>query len=75
MNCVICRNGVTIEGFSTVTLEREGRTFIFKNVPSRVCDNCGEEYLNEETVDDLMLVAEEDARNGVEVDIRSFHAA
>ena len=43
MNCVICKNGTTAEGFVTVTLQRNS-SIIIKNVPAEICDNCGEFY-------------------------------
>ena len=49
MKCVICKNGQTVNQTVTVTLEQNGKTFVFKDVPARVCENCGEQYLEEET--------------------------
>jgi YgiT-type zinc finger domain-containing protein len=54
MTCVICRQGETRPGKATVTLERGGATFVIRGVPARVCDNCGEEYLDETTTADLL---------------------
>ena len=58
MKCVICKHGETREGFATVTLERNGATIVVKSVPAKVCDNCGEEYLDEEIVGRLMELAD-----------------
>lgn len=75
MICPVCKHGTTAPGTATVTLEREGVTLVFKNVPAMVCDNCGEEYLNEDVTARLMEVAEEAARTGVVVDVRRYKAA
>jgi hypothetical protein len=40
-----------------------------------VCQNCGEEYLDQEITSRLFKTAEDAARSGVEVDIREFVAA
>jgi YgiT-type zinc finger domain-containing protein len=72
MKCVICRHGETEEGRSTVTLERDGATIVFKEVPARICSNCGEVYLEEPIVTELWEEAARIVRNGVEVDIRKF---
>ncbi len=48
MKCVICRHGELTDGSTTVILERGEATLIFKEVPARVCDNCGEEYVSSE---------------------------
>ena len=75
MKCVICKHGTTRPGKATVTLERGATTVIVKGVPADVCANCGEEYVNEETTARLLRVAEEAARDGVQVDIREYIAA
>jgi YgiT-type zinc finger domain-containing protein len=75
MNCPICRKGETHPGTVTVTLERESLTFVVKHVPAAVCDNCGEEYLDESTVSQVLRMAEEAVASGVEVDIRAYRAA
>ena len=46
MKCAICQNGSTAEGFTTLVLERDQTTFVFKNVPAQICSNCGEEYVS-----------------------------
>ncbi len=75
MKCVICKQGETRPGKATVTLERSGMTLVVKNVPARVCANCGEEYVDEKTTSRLLKEAEEAARAGVQVDIREYIAA
>lgn len=75
MKCVICKHGETQPGKTTVTLEREGMTLVFKGVPADVCTNCGEAYVGEEVSSQLLTVAEEAARSGVQVDLREYVAA
>lgn len=75
MKCVICKNGETRPGAITVTLERGQMTLVVKNVPARVCDNCGEEYLDENVTRTLDGVVEEAARSGVMIEVRHFEAA
>jgi YgiT-type zinc finger domain-containing protein len=59
MKCPICKNGMTRAGFASVTLERSGVTLVFKCVPAQVCDNCGEEYIDEDIT--RVLLAEGEA--------------
>jgi YgiT-type zinc finger domain-containing protein len=40
--------GTVQEGFSTFTADMGGSIVIIKNVPSRVCDQCGEASYNDE---------------------------
>ncbi len=75
MMCVICKNGETRPGTATVTLERDGATVVIKGVPARVCRNCGEEYVEEGITAHLLKTAEEAARSGVQVDVRTYAAA
>ena len=75
MKCVICKYGNTIDGTTTITLERESSTIVFKDVPAKICDNCGEKYIDEKTTKDLLKKANELVKNGTEVDIRKFQVA
>ena len=74
MKCAICRNGSTVKGHITVVLERDQSTLVFKNVPAKVCENCGEEYLSEETNRELLGKAREAADRGVDLELLRFAA-
>jgi hypothetical protein len=58
-----------------VTLERGDLTFVVKDVPARVCANCGEEYVDADVTEQIMTMAESAAAAGVTVDVRTFRAA
>ena len=75
MKCVICKNGETKPGTTTILLERANTTIVIKQVPAEVCQNCGEGYVDEETTDRLLQMAEDAIKSGVQVDIRQFKAA
>ena len=75
MKCVICRHGETIEGATTITLERGTSTIVFKDVPAKICDNCGEKYIDDKITKILLKKANELIKNGTEVDIRKFQMA
>ena len=72
MKCVICKQGGTRPGKTTVTLQREGVTLVVANVPAEVCENCGEAYVDEATARELLRRAEEAAQAGVILDIREY---
>ncbi len=74
MNCVVCKAGHTKPGVTTITLERDGMTLVFKGVPAQVCGNCGEAYVDDKTTRRILKMAEEAAASGVQVDIRQFAA-
>lgn len=75
MKCVICKQGDTHPGTTTITLERGTATLVFKNVPAQVCDNCGEAFVDARDSSNLLSVAEEAVRSGVLVDIREYTVA
>ena len=75
MKCAICKHGTCAPGTITVTLERGTTTVVIKQVPTQVCDTCGEEYLNEEITDAVLSITDHNVRAGVQVDIREYQAA
>jgi YgiT-type zinc finger domain-containing protein len=75
MMCVICKNGETSNGRTTVTLERRQTVLVIRGVPAQVCRNCGEAYVDETVTADLLKVAEEAVRAGIQVDVREYMAA
>lgn len=75
MKCIVCKQTDTQPGTTTVTLERDGLTVVFKSVPAQVCPNCGEDYVDAIVADRLMKDAEQTAHNGTQVEIRQFVAA
>ena len=75
MKCLICKEGETKPGKVTVTLEREKTTLVIKGVPAQVCENCGEEYVDDKTTQTLLKIAEDAAKAGVQVDVRQYVAA
>lgn len=75
MKCTVCKSGETAKGKITVTLERGDMTLVIKRVPANVCQNCGEEYVEETTTAKLLQTAEEASRMGVHVDIRNYQIA
>jgi YgiT-type zinc finger domain-containing protein len=69
---MICKHGQTEKGSTTITLEKNGATIVFKHVPALVCDNCGERYLEDDVTKELLKTAKEIQKSGVEVDIREY---
>jgi YgiT-type zinc finger domain-containing protein len=75
LKCVICKNGETEPGTTSILLERGKTTLVIKNVPAEVCQICGEGYVDEDTTERLLQMAEEATKLGVQVDIRQYIAA
>lgn len=72
MKCPVCNVGRTAAAHVTVTLERDGTTVVFKNVPADVCENCGEQYVSEDVTATLLEAAKAAATEGVEVEVRDY---
>ena len=75
VRCVICRQSDTQAGITTVTPVRGDLVMVAKAVPTRVCPNCGEEYVDEQVPARLIETAEEMARGDSLVDVREYRAA
>jgi YgiT-type zinc finger domain-containing protein len=75
MRCPICRQGETRPGKATLVLERDALTMVFRHVPAKVCENCGEEYVDETAATAALERAEAAAREGVTVEIREYAVA
>jgi len=72
---MICKTGETIGGSTIITLSREETVIVFKNVPCKVCNNCGERYIDQNITKRLLTIADEVNKSGVHVDIREYKAA
>ena len=75
MKCPICKNGETRPGTTTLTVERGPLTLVVRHVPAQICDNCGEDYIEEATTRKALSQAEPAACQGVTVEVREFAVA
>lgn len=74
MTCLICKQGTTEPGETTVTLEAKNATIVFKGVPAQICSVCGEVYVDRDISKQLLREASEAASSGVQVEVRTFAA-
>ena len=74
MKCVICKQGRTHNGMTTVTLGRGRTTVVIKDVPAEICENCGEYYLNDEVTMRVRALAEEAVQRGAEIEVQPYAA-
>ena len=75
MTCVVCRNGETRPGTTTVTFHREGRTVVVTEVPAEVCENCGEAYVTENITARLLEIAADAREARASVLVRDYSPA
>jgi YgiT-type zinc finger domain-containing protein len=74
MKCAICRHGTTTDGYTTLVLERDQTTVVFKRVPAQICNNCGEEYVSAAVNTALLRQAEEEWERGIILEMLNFAA-
>ena len=74
MICPICKHGNTKSGTTTQVFERGKSTIIVKNVPAEICNNCDESFISENVSRDILKLAEEGVRKGIEIEIFTYAA-
>jgi len=72
MNCLICRQAEIINGFASITFEREEFRLVINHVPAQVCPNCGEAIVDEDTAIRLLSEAEDIISEGIFEAIREY---
>jgi YgiT-type zinc finger domain-containing protein len=75
MDCVICKNGTTQEGFTAVTLQNNKTIVVIKDVPAQICDNCGHYYLSDIITKEVLALAQESMSKGIEIEVIRLKAA
>jgi YgiT-type zinc finger domain-containing protein len=75
MKCAICKSGETHPGEATFTLDRKGQTFLVRQVPALVCDQCGEAYFDEEVTTRIFEQVASASGSGVDVAVMRYRAA
>ena len=72
MNCLICRQAEIVDGFTSITFEREEFRVLINHVPAHICSSCGEAIVDEEVAIRLLSVAEDVINEGIIEDIREY---
>lgn len=72
MICFVCKHGEVKDSTTTVTLERGKTTLVIKDVPARVCANCGEAYFEPDVTDALLEMLNAAVEGGVQVEVRAY---
>lgn len=69
MRCAVCKNGETKQGKSVITMTSGKSVVVFRNVPAKICHDCGEEYINEDNTKLLLQTADESFKTGAKLDL------
>ena len=75
MKCVICKTGTTKQGLVTVTVDVKGTIVVIRDVPAKVCSNCGNYYLSSEMTKIITKKVQDAVSKGAEVEIIRINAA
>ncbi len=69
--CAMC-GGERIPGRITSTTDLGDCVLVVRNVPATVCNQCGEEWLDDSTVRELHQLTEEARQRGTLLEVRSL---
>jgi len=75
MKCLMCNQAETVISQTSVLFERGFLSLTIKNVPARICPNCGEAYAEEAVAKILLRLADEMAKAGGKVEERQYEVA
>lgn len=65
MICLVCRQAEIVEAFTSVHFERDEMHLVITRVPARVCQSCGEAYVDQATASQLLRMAKELSEAGM----------
>jgi YgiT-type zinc finger domain-containing protein len=72
MKCIVCQDGETRAGVTTVTLARKGHMVVVKDVPAEICMNCGEDYVDPHVIREIIDLIDKMPKNDILVDVRQY---
>lgn len=72
MNCLICRQALLVDGFTSIHFEREEFRMLIQHVPARICPQCGEALVEEQAVLRVLDQAEEALAQGMREAVREY---
>jgi YgiT-type zinc finger domain-containing protein len=59
MTCLVCKHNRFKKGTTILPIERGKAILLITDIPARVCENCGETYIDEETAQGVQDLANE----------------
>jgi YgiT-type zinc finger domain-containing protein len=72
MICLICRQSEIIDGFTSITFEREEFRLLVNQVPAHICPSCGESIVDEDVALQLISKAEDSFAQGMREDVCEY---
>lgn len=65
MKCIVCKNTRMKRGTTVLPIERGKAVLLVTDIPARICTNCGEPYIDEETAKEVEALANERLKGSV----------
>jgi YgiT-type zinc finger domain-containing protein len=72
MNCIICRQAQTVDGFTSVTLEHDEFRILINKVPAQICPKCSEAIVAEGVAINLIRIAKSSFDQGIREDVCDY---
>jgi YgiT-type zinc finger domain-containing protein len=72
-SCPLC-GGIVEQGFTTFSADIRGRLFVARHVPAKVCEQCGEEWIENSTAQELEHLATAAVAGHREIEVVSLAA-
>jgi len=73
--CTTCKNGTMRLGSTSVTFDKDNVVIVFRNVPAKVCDVCGDYIIEGSIAKALLKTAKEERQKGHEISILNYNKA
>ena len=71
----VLANGEVEPKTATFTVERHGHAFMLRNVPARVCRQCGEPYFAADVTRQVLNQVDQASLSSADLAVLQFHAA
>ena len=62
-------------GYTSVTFDKDNVVIVFRNVPAKVCDVCGDYIIEGSIAKGLLKTAKEERQKGHEISILNYNKA
>ena len=75
MKCIVCKTGTVSSGTTTLSIDNGTTVVVIRNVPAQICSNCGEEYIDADTMKEIETLVDSAQKAGLNIAVQQFHAA
>jgi YgiT-type zinc finger domain-containing protein len=74
MTCPICGQKALTQGTTTFAADTDGTVVVVRNVPAKVCGNCGEAFIRDDIGAELEALVAQAREDGTESLVRHYEA-